>query len=178
MKFWSQVETHILAQGDHLPGCSVPILPADFSEAAAVNEGRIQQVQVSVVNLVLMTQSCDLENSKAPFVACCPIHTLGEFEAQNTGLNNSRWEAVRVCRVEGLHLLAGFTAPEDNLEALVVNFRQIFSLPIEYLETRASAVGPRWRLDSPYLEHFSQAFARFFMRVGLPSSIPSYSTKK
>ena len=25
--------------------------------------------------------------------------------------------------------------------------------------------------DMPFLEHFSQAFARFFMRVGLPSSI-------
>jgi hypothetical protein len=27
---------------------------------------------------------------------------------------------------------------------------------------------------SPYLEHFSQAFARFFMRVGLPSTIPGF----
>jgi hypothetical protein len=29
-------------------------------------------------------------------------------------------------------------------------------------------------LRSPYLEHFSQTFARYFMRVGLPSDIPSY----
>ncbi len=33
-------------------------------------------------------------------------------------------------------------------------------------------LGPRWRLDSPSLEQFSQAFARFFMRVGLPRTIP------
>jgi len=29
-------------------------------------------------------------------------------------------------------------------------------------------------LRSPYLEHFSQAFARFFMRVGLPTAIPPF----
>jgi hypothetical protein len=26
----------------------------------------------------------------------------------------------------------------------------------------------------PYREHLSQAFARYFMRVGLPSDIPSF----
>jgi hypothetical protein len=57
---------------------------------------------------------------------------------------------------------------------LIVDFRQIFSLPFEYLTTRAEELGDRWRLDSPFLEHFSQAFARFFMRVGLPSAIPPF----
>ena len=176
MKFWSQVNTTILAQGDYLPGCSVPILPADYSETAAV-ENVTQRILVSVNDLIVMTQSCDLENRKAPFVACCPIHTLEEFEARNPGFNN-KWEAVRLGRLEGLHLLAGFTTPEDNRQALAVNFRQIFSLPVEYLTARAATIGSRWRLDSPYLEHFSQAFARFFMRVGLPSSIAPYTSKK
>ena len=57
---------------------------------------------------------------------------------------------------------------------LVVDFREIFSLPIDYLKDHAVRLGPRWRLKSPFLEHFSQAFARFFMRVGLPSSIPEF----
>jgi hypothetical protein len=43
-----------------------------------------------------------------------------------------------------------------------------------YLVGQAMRLGPRWRLRSPFLEHFSQAFARFFMRVGLPSSIPEF----
>ena len=34
--------------------------------------------------------------------------------------------------------------------------------------------GLRWRLQSPFREHFSQAFARFFMRVGLPAAIPPF----
>jgi len=38
----------------------------------------------------------------------------------------------------------------------------------------AEALENRPRLLSPYVEHFSQSFARFFMRVGLPSQIPAY----
>jgi hypothetical protein len=56
----------------------------------------------------------------------------------------------------------------------MVDFREIYSLPFDYLVSRAAQLGPRWRLRSPYLEHFSQAFARFFMRVGLPSTIPPF----
>ncbi len=48
------------------------------------------------------------------------------------------------------------------------------SLPYGYLASYASRLQNRWRLQSPFLEHFSQAFARFFMRVGLPAAIPPY----
>jgi hypothetical protein len=64
--------------------------------------------------------------------------------------------------------------PDDNKGALVVDFGQIFSLPPAYLEKKADTSGERLRLDSPFLEHFSQAFARYFMRVGLPSQIPPF----
>ena len=71
-------------------------------------------------------------------------------------------------------MLGSPTQPAVSREAFVVNFREIFSLPIGYLQTHATSLGMRWRLSSPYLEHFSQAFARFFMRVGLPSDIPPF----
>lgn len=50
----------------------------------------------------------------------------------------------------------------------------IVSLPHAYLSRHAAGLGRRWRLQPPFLEHYSQAFARFFMRVGLPSAIPKY----
>jgi hypothetical protein len=55
-----------------------------------------------------------------------------------------------------------------------VDFGHIVSLPLDYLADHAESLGNRWRLRSPFLEHFSQAFARFFMRVGLPSDIPPF----
>jgi hypothetical protein len=70
--------------------------------------------------------------------------------------------------------LASPTAPGEARAALLVDFRAIYSLPVDYLVRRAVQIGDRWRLRSPFLEHFSQAFARSFMRVGLPSSVPEF----
>ena len=39
------------------------------------------EIPVDLGSLVVMTQSCDLVNRKAPMVACCPVHELGEFES-------------------------------------------------------------------------------------------------
>jgi hypothetical protein len=123
-----------------------------------------------------MTQSCDLEQKKAPLVACCPMFPLPIYESFNIEFSKAgQWERVRQGRIEGLHLLASPTKPDEKWDAYVVNFRSIYSLPVEYLTTHASKMPNRWRLHSPYLEHFSQAFARFFMRVGLPSLITSYN---
>jgi hypothetical protein len=71
-------------------------------------------------------------------------------------------------------MLSAFVAADENRNSLVVDFRQIFSLPVAYLRKHAAGLDPRWRLESPYREHFSQAFARFFMRVGLPTAIPTF----
>jgi hypothetical protein len=53
----------------------------------------------------------------------------------------------------------------------IVDFGRVFSLPMEYVQRHAENQGSRLRLRPPYREHLSQAFARFFMRVGLPQNI-------
>jgi hypothetical protein len=55
--FWSQVNTPQLAQGDFLPDCRVPI----FFGSGAENE----EIPTLEYDLVVVTQSCDLENQKA-----------------------------------------------------------------------------------------------------------------
>jgi hypothetical protein len=167
--FWTSVNEALLAQGDFLPDCRVPIFGVHFDTADRTS------FELGKADLIVITQSCDLANLKAEFVALCPIHSILRFEEGNPGFKKKgQWEQVRKGRVEGLHLLASPDEPEDNRRALVVDFRQIYSLPFGYLTKHAQSLGDRRRLQSPFLEHFSQAFARFFMRVGLPSSIPAY----
>lgn len=171
--WWETVHGPSLAQGDVLFDCVVPVMP-DHVSVVPSQVGRFA-FHGDVYDLVVLTQSCDLENGKAPLVALCPIFTLEAWEIVNPAFRQrGRWEQVRQGRIEGLHVLAGFDTPDDNRQAVVVDFRQIYSLPIGYLEQRATALGARRRLRSPFLEHFSQGFARFFMRVGLPSNIPSF----
>ena len=170
--WWEMVEGPSLLQGDWLSGCFVPVIPADFDPGNTEEP----EILVEVRNVIVLTQSCDLENDKAPFIAVCPIHTLSEWEAINPEYKKKgSWERVRQGRVEGLHMLAGLSGPQDNHDSLVVDFRQIYSLPIGYLKSHAERSGSRPRLRSPFLEHFAQAFARFFMRVGLPSDISRFT---
>ncbi len=113
---------------------------------------------------------------KVSQVLVCTINLISEFEEANPAFaKKGRWNDVLKGKVEGLHLLASPTNPDNNRDALVVNFREMYTLPYKYLLKHATELGSRWRLKSPYLEHFSQVFARLFMRVGLPSSIPPYS---
>ncbi len=168
--WWVRVEGSHLAQGDYLPECLVPFFKPDYGTGKGT-----QEVPVKEYDCIVLTQSCDLENEKAPMVALCPIFPISAYQEVNTSFKQKgAWERVRQGRVEGLHLLASHDGPNNNRSCLVADFREIYSLPIGYLKQHAISLEQRWRLHSPYLEHFSQAFARFFMRVGLPSSIPPF----
>jgi len=170
--WWNSVEGDLLAQGDLLPDCCLPV----FVDPKP-REGDREEQYIDVVSqrLIVVTQSCDLENKKVEFVALCPIHTLNEFTSSNPKYENKKhWENVRRGQTHALHMIASHDTPETNTDSLVVDFGQIVSLPIEYLHNHAASLGQRWRLNPPFLEHFSQAFARFFMRVGLPSGIDSF----
>jgi len=167
--FWNKVTDSHLHQGDYLTDCAVPI----FLDPTVSSE--TQEIPIDVFDLIVLTQSCDLEQNKVRLVAMCPIYSIQAFEKRNPEFTKKgKWNEVRKGRMEGLHMLGALSNPTNNREALVVDFREIYSLPFEYLIKHATGLGSRWRLKSSFLEHFSQAFARFFMRVGLPSTIPEF----
>jgi hypothetical protein len=169
--WWVEVHGASLAQGDYLPDCSVPVFGGEYGARDLDSE----EVPVDARDCIVLTQSCDLENEKASFVALCPLHSIADFERVNPAFSKKgEWEQVRKGRIDALHLIASISDPKNNRMCLVADFREIYSLPIKYLQGHASQLGNRWRLQSPFLEHFSQAFARFFMRVGLPSNIPPF----
>ena len=176
--FWTSVREATLQQGDLLPGCWIPEYPADFAEQT--DETRI--IQADQADLIVITQTCDLEHGKVSLIALCPVWSIAAFEeaqaSQGRGKSGKAWQDywnnVRKGRSPTLHLLASPTAPTSARAALLVDFRAIYSLPFGYLSRHAGQLGDRWRLRSPFLEHFSQAFARSFMRVGLPSSVPEF----
>lgn len=165
--WWITANRQVLAQGDLLSKCLVPILDADFDSK---KEAGVLPLQVGEIDLIIATQSCDLENRKVSFVSLCPIHSLEKFSEINPIFKNpNNRDELRKGRREGIHLLASPIQPEDNNQCLVVDFRHIISLPLQYLERHAESLGERWTLQTPFLEHFSQSLARSFMRVGLPN---------
>lgn len=150
-----------------------------FPEVLSGNAGEVGDRGESILkrgSLLVVTQSCEFENGRNPeMVVLCRSYLLREYEqALGRVMGKDVLESIRQGRREGLHMLA---APGGNGESngiLIADFRQVVvlpsTLPIEWVK----GTNPRWRLVSPYVEHFSQSFARFFMRVGLPIPIPSF----
>jgi hypothetical protein len=176
MSPWITISGQELRQGDLLEHCRIPLLGSTYGISTEVEE-----LPTAHVRLLILTQSCDLviqpnrTTAKAQSVALCRAYTLAEFSGVRSDFAKSETrEKARQGRIEGVHLLPSLTDPSDNQTVVIAHFREIFSLPFGYLQRHAESLGNRGRLQSPYLEHFAQGFARFFMRVGLPLDIPQY----
>ena len=66
--FWLQVSEGALRQGDYLPGCLIPTFGPDFGSGVGPIE-----IVADTTDLIVVTQSCDLEQRRVRLVAACPI---------------------------------------------------------------------------------------------------------
>lgn len=156
-----------LAQGDLLPECPVVIPASQVADE--------MQARVVFYDVVIMSQSCDLAHGKLDLVLVCPFWALREMESRSEFLaSRAGKEALRQGNMTGYHLLNRCGIPGHETDCLVVDFRNVYGVPFDFLRSFAEAKGDRVRLLSPYKEHLSQGFARFFMRVGLPVDIPRF----
>ncbi|MBX7237692.1 MAG: hypothetical protein K1X65_25170 [Caldilineales bacterium] len=158
-----------LEQGDILRAC--PVLVAVFDSTTPIVGASIAG-RVDTFDVVVMTQSCDLANDKVQEVILCPHWDLTEAGQMDPALAKSNaHKAILKGQSYRYTLLAASTIDELPMGIRIVDFGRIFTLPRSFVERFADAQGKRLRLCPPYREHLSQAFARFFMRVGLPQDI-------
>lgn len=156
-----------LLQGDFIKECAIVTPPSEISD----------EPEVSIVNydIIIMSQSCDLEQRKIDLVLVCPIWPLSEFEKRSGYFKSKEGkEELRRGHLPGYHLLNKCEKNGFETDYLVVDFRNVYGVPFNFIVDLAKKRGKRLRLLPPYREHLSQAFARFFMRVGLPVDIPPF----
>lgn len=180
-------------QGDIIETCPVlifdpvPRLPAGQIDAAAVVAALDGAAGVQFVRAIVMTQACDLEQGHVRNVILCPVYHLNaEYRprweayqrAHDQNPTEKAWRGFTAEVKDGkkwnLAMLADRPGPDGGLIAphLIVDFHEVFSVPVDFLNAVVTARNAaRLRLCPPYREHLSQAFARFFMRVGLPLNI-------
>jgi hypothetical protein len=157
-----------LNQGDFIFSC--PILePIHDVDADTVSANYCEY------DVVVMSQTCDLVNQKLDIVLVCPFWTLSEIGALNPWFKPAKnKEKLRKGDQPNYHLLNQCTVEGFELDFIVVDFRTVYGVPFPFLSERVQRLERRLRLLSPYKEHLSQAFARFFMRVGLPVDIDPF----
>lgn len=138
-------------------------------------------------DVIVMTQACDLENKKVNYVILCPLITeekyfqLLELERQKSNPNYKIADGNKKGMIDNMIKgnLVNFHMLEKHHDArervsfgrLIVGLAESISVDREYLEKFVRRNGYRARLLPPYREHLAQAFARTFMRIGLPSNI-------
>jgi len=159
-----------IEQGDMIPDCPIVIPPSKISE------GDEPEIEIKLIDSIILSQSCDLANNKIQIVLVCPYFSLRTFVEnlpigeQGPKAARKHIENLRKGFLPGYHLLN--KSIENNIyDYIVVDFRNVYGIQIENLKEIAEKLESRLRLLPPYREHLSQAFARYFMRVGLPQDI-------
>ena len=168
-KWYSVVSSNDpLLQGDFLDSCPLIIPTSDLDSLEITTI-------VKTYNIIIMSQSCDLVQNKIDMVLVCPYWSLEELVEQHPQLNKKKWKNdLRKGFVQSYHLLNRCDIKGFEKDYLVVDFRNVYGVPINYISESARKFKKRLRLESPYKEHLSQEFARFIMRVGLPEDIPPF----
>jgi hypothetical protein len=161
----------LVAQGDQIWG--LDLLDATVDDAGAVRVNRVR------ADLVVLSQSRDLEHEKVATVLAAPMYSLGDWLKANP-LDLPRLEDIRRGYDPSLYLLPAWpdaaTVPA-RLDRLV-SLAELRVIRYVLLATAIRGGIARVVLSSPAREHFSQAVARTFMRVGLPVDIPSFELKR
>jgi hypothetical protein len=176
-----------LTQGDIILEC--PLLKWQLDDAArgepkASGERLFKAAKGIKADVVVMTQACDLEQGKASDVVLCPCVPLSRYKPAWEDAERARkqnptnkalsafCEYVKNLYVWKLLMMDSLSDGEITPEHRVADFHSIHTVPRAFLDALiAERRAKRLRLQPPYREHLSQSFARFFMRVGLPTPI-------
>jgi hypothetical protein len=165
--WYETIEGDFLYQGDILRDFEV-LVPGSSAEGDQAS-GEYHKFDV-----VIMTQTCDIAQRKVESLLLCPCWNLWEFIEQakkGTNWGREQREALRRGDIPGYHLTNEVDQDGLRMDITIIDFHVVYTAPTQIVRTFALKSGKRLRLLPPYREHLAQAFARFFMRVGLPVDI-------
>lgn len=156
-----------LEQGDQL--FDFPLLYAARDE-----QGRPTAFEANAA-LIILTQSCDLVHDKVSTVLMAPMASISDWIMENP-YDLERLEVIRQGFDASLYLMPGWRdcPVEAARDDRIIDFGTLYSVAITDVNSALDTLRQRIALASPAREHFSQAVARSFMRVGLPIDIPSF----
>jgi len=185
--WYEEVEaTERLTQGELIRNCPLISWKAESLQLNGSGETELLRGMIDAIqaDAVVMTQACDLTYEKVLNIVLCLHLSLAEYrefweaelKRKNQNPTQRAWQTHcnDICEGFVWNLAILNIGKTNNLstEHRVVDFRDIFTVPRNFLESLLQQRGqPRLRLLPPYREHLSQAFARFFMRVGLPTPV-------
>ncbi|HEU4714097.1 MAG TPA: hypothetical protein VFS76_21195 [Pyrinomonadaceae bacterium] len=156
-----------IQQGDLLSDCPVPVPSKDLTRAllgALAGQAQESAYRFAVTELIVVSQSCDLLKEKVDQVLLCEHVASSKYGKETL-------EEIRKERRPNLHMIEACEIDGHQCEQRVIDFRTVYTLPKDFVLAFIKQQNSRLRLMPPYREHMAQAFARYFMRVGLPRNL-------
>lgn len=151
-----------LTQGDILDEC-----PVSIPELTAQVAGNQMAIEAYSHRVVLLTQACDLANSKTIRIVVALVHDAQKLVDMGLVSASLVRDRIRKHQVFGWHFLPRAPAPGAIAESLV-DFHNLHTVSRAVLE-KLIADGKRvCRLVTPYREHMAQHFAVTYSRIALP----------
>jgi hypothetical protein len=178
----------ILEQGDFIDNCKVLIptyIPVETETGVSENPQvyRVKGVEQEQ-DVVIISQSCDLENGKIEFVHLCPRISCSKWVALAKGMGHtdntiySNLNAIRLGKIYKYCMLGQCNLTDFTHEVQIVDLSIDHYIPYDIMNQMAKSGGNRIRLLSPFKEYLAQAYGYFHMRVALPNSIPEFVKPK
>jgi hypothetical protein len=186
--WYEEVEFDLpITQGDILLNFPIPIIEEK-------EEYPYYNLSAAYLDVIIITQACDLENGKVDFITFCVIESLSEItmdimiKRAGPELNfselsaNQRKMPMKIVEEleQGYHLnfhllnknSSGENCTTIDQEFKVVLLKETYKVPIESVKKIIDeGKANRLRLLPPYREHLAQAYANVFSRIGLPIDI-------
>ena len=157
-----------LEQGDVLTNISAPRAVQDDNAPGGF------RIRLGRGDYVVLSQTCDLENSKLQEVLLADI---SDYQSAANSTDRARSKAFRKALVQGTDwayfLLPEFEGP-PNFSWSIINFHYLFLIDVGACTRQAERLGSRLRLVPPYKEHLAQSFGRYMMRIALPQTLHEF----
>jgi len=201
--WYEVVDDDSLDQGDIIPGCLVlhavedeggtaiadlrPVTALVLTQTCDLVQNKVESVVVCAVwpltQIVLQDPTLRKEATDTAHRARL---TMPATDAPNADeLISAIIDRSKALKKEFNSIIRGERPPYAMLEThkgtppsplSIASFKHVYSLPRPVLLRTAQKANPRLRLLPPYREHISQAFGRYFARIGLLQDIPRYPT--
>jgi hypothetical protein len=156
-----------IQQGDILAGCPVLAPSEKLTEALLGTLSGAEVVApytLTLSDLIIVSQTCDLLKKDITQVLLCAHFPASDYSKDEV-------TSIRKEHRPSYHMIEACEIDAHQREQRVIDFRTVYTLPKDFVLAFIKEQPSRLRLMPPYREHMAQAFARYFMRVGLPRNL-------
>lgn len=161
MIYSSPLSQDAVDQGDIIENC-----PLVWFEPEGFQSSELPIAETRKDRVLVLTQTCDLAQGRVSRVVVASVLTASKLVETGQLKQSDIRGPIRAGRVFGWYFLPA--SHERGLPELIVDFRDLHTVPLPLLENLCLTGQRRARVMPLYREHLARHFGDTYSRIGLP----------